>query len=139
MSRSTLRTTLVGAAATALIAAVVQALPAVASSSTTTHTLSSSAAAVHQSDTNADGKDLFGSIFFLQGDATDTLISEGILSPGPKAAGITRSPDMLDVVDTIINGIDTESPTFFADLSADLRSGDPYAVEQALVAAAAQI
>ena len=134
MSRSTLRTTLVGAAATALVAAGFHALPAVASP--TTEALPRSVATANQHDAAADGKDLFRSIFFLQGDATRALISEGALSPRPEAMKTSRSAEMIEAVDTVIDGIDAEHPGFFADFSANLRSGDPYAVEQALVGVA---
>lgn len=130
MSRTTLRATLVGAAATALVAAGFHAVPAVASTTATASVTASVDA--QQQDADADGKDLFRGVHFFQGELADTLVDAKIVESPRGGLKTATTPEATAAVDALISAIEAEDPTFFAELSADLRSGDPYRVDEAL-------
>lgn len=139
MSRSILRTTLVGAATTAIVAAGFHALPAVASS-TAAHSASVAVVeAVDHKAAHADGKALFRGVFFYQGDVARSLSTSGTITAPSDALKANATPDSVEAVDSLVAAIEADDPAFFADLSADLRSGDPYLVEQGVQRSGAAI
>ncbi|NJQ08428.1 hypothetical protein [Streptomyces lonarensis] len=86
----------------------------------------------HAATATEDGRDLLRGLVFTQGPVADGLIKAGFYNDTPEVLEHNRSADAVAAADALLDTIERNEPTFFADFSADLRSGDPRRVQSGL-------
>lgn len=86
----------------------------------------------HAATATGDGRDLLRGLVFTQGPVADGLIKAGFYNDTPEVLEHNRSADAVAAADTLLDIIERNEPTFFADFSTDLRSGDPRRVQSGL-------
>lgn len=82
--------------------------------------------------TTADGRALFSGIFFGQGAAAKELVKLDSFS-AMKEAQRKGDPHSRKASHAVLAEIQRNDPGFLAEFSAEVRSGDPFRVEQALL------
>lgn len=84
-------------------------------------------------DPAQDGKDLFRGVFFLTGPQA-AVVAVAVRAPDEVLAR-NRSAEVEAFLDALVTKVDELDPAFFASFAGQLRSGDPFQVEQAMAAA----
>ena len=79
-----------------------------------------------------DGRTLFEGVYFLTGPA-GAVAAEAMRVPDLMVE-TNQSPEAAAYLDALLERVAELDPTFFASFSTDLRSGNPFTVEQALAA-----
>ncbi|MEW2299149.1 hypothetical protein AB0958_04035 [Streptomyces sp. NPDC006655] len=120
---------LAGGAITAAHAADAPASPAVRAS-----------APVHVAEARADGKALFTGLYFGQGTVGEKLLkSDAFIGDRTGQLKKNGTPEARNAITKLAAAIDKASPSFFSQFSADVRSGNPFRVKDAVDAGTAQI
>lgn len=132
MVRSAWVKILAGAGGAALLATAFHAGPAMAGGPVAVREVVADHAQATKPNLAQDGKDLFRGVHFFQGEVAEALVSAGAVTAADDALEAGREKEAVAMVDDLIAAIEKDDPAFFAQLSADLRSGDPYLVEDAL-------
>jgi SdpC family antimicrobial peptide len=78
-----------------------------------------------------DGRDLFRAVFYLAGPHA-TVVADALSVPD-EWRDLNRSAEITAHVDAITAKVGEIDPAFFASFADRLRSGDPFAVEQAVI------
>jgi SdpC family antimicrobial peptide len=97
-------------------------------------------APVDVADARADGKTLFSGLYFGQGAVGEKLLeSDAFIGDHTGQLEKNSTPEARQAILELTAEIDKASPQFFAEFSADVRSGNPFRVKDAVEAGAAQI
>ena len=86
-----------------------------------------------------DGRQLFAGLLFTQGPVADSLIKAGLFQGTPATLKTNRTAEAVAEVSALADAIEAANPGFFAQLSSDLRSGNPQRVQDGLADAAAAL
>ncbi|QLH25341.1 hypothetical protein [Streptomyces sp. Rer75] len=91
-------------------------------------------------DARADGKMLFTGLYFGQGTVGEKLLASDAFI-GDRSGQLEKNgtPEALKAITELTAAIDKASPEFFATFSADVRSGNPFRVKDAVEAGAAEV
>jgi SdpC family antimicrobial peptide len=81
-------------------------------------------------DPAQDGRDLFRGVFFLTG-PQGPLVVEAAQIPDDLVER-NQTAEAAAQVNTVVAAVDEIDPAFFASFAGQMRSGDPFAVEQAI-------
>ncbi|MDX3853406.1 hypothetical protein [Streptomyces sp. AK02-01A] len=87
----------------------------------------------------ADGQDLFAGFYFGLGKTGESIYKALGVKYDTGALAKNKTPEGRRAVARIVGDVAKKSPTFFADFSAKLRSGDPVQVDQAMSASADEL
>lgn len=81
-----------------------------------------------------DGRDLYRAIYFFQGGMADELMASGVLTADAEVVKFNRSAEGEELIRSVLDTMAESDPAFFATFSQQLRSGDPFQVEDGLQA-----
>ncbi|MEU0339604.1 hypothetical protein ABZ092_11595 [Streptomyces bobili] len=91
-------------------------------------------------DAHADGKALFTGLYFGQGAVGDKLLeSDAFIGDHTGQLKDNDTPEARKAIAELIASIDKASPDFLSKFSADVRSGNPFRVKEAIEAGAAEV
>jgi len=97
-------------------------------------------APVKVADARADGKELFAGLYFGQGSVGKKLMkSDAFIGDRTGQLRKNGTPEARKAIAELTTAIDKASPEFFATFSADVRSGNPFRVKDAIDAGTAQV
>lgn len=122
---------MVGAAAIAALA-----LPLISSPATAAPVPAHAAASLAPSDSvgaDLDGRQIAEALLFVSGPSADRVVGLPAFGQAVRHLHEHRTPETDAAVVGVLDGIEARDPALFAGLSREIRSGDPYRVEAALV------
>ncbi|MFF1449664.1 hypothetical protein ACFVYF_16165 [Streptomyces sp. NPDC058274] len=97
-------------------------------------------APVHVPDARADGKALFTGLYFGQGTVGEKLLkSDAFIGDRSGQLKKNNTPEARKAIAELTTAVEKASPGFLAKFSADVRSGNPFRVKDAVDAGTAQI